>query len=70
MKYETTTVGTSSRLRKAYVAAKFFRWLDLTARARHSVATAASSSALVRLQRGAPVNPGRAEARPYRPSCP
>jgi hypothetical protein len=39
-----TPVGMSSRLRKAYVAAKFFRVLDLTTRARHSVVTAASSS--------------------------
>jgi hypothetical protein len=37
-------VGMSSRLRKAYVAAKFFEVLGLTARARLSVATAACSS--------------------------
>jgi hypothetical protein len=39
-----TPVGMSSRLRKAYVAAKFFRVLDFTTRARHSVVTAACSS--------------------------
>src|ERR1700739_1091034 len=37
-------VGTSSRLRKAYVAAKLLGVSDLIARARHSVATAACSS--------------------------
>jgi hypothetical protein len=37
-------VGTSSRLRQAYVAAKFFGLLDLTARARHRLGVVGSSS--------------------------
>jgi hypothetical protein len=45
--WDAPPVGMSSRLRKAYVAASFFD-VDLTARARHSVATAASSSAFSR----------------------
>jgi hypothetical protein len=38
------SVGVSSRLRQAYVAAKLWHFEHLTTRARHSEATAACSS--------------------------
>jgi hypothetical protein len=57
----------SSRLRKAYVAAKFYKLADRWARARHSEAAAACSSVRSDALLMDANKSGRAGARPYRP---